>query len=120
LARMAREQEESSASVLAEVEARSGPMITQQEFNASTSDAVAKARLLRTRLAGRDVRYTGPDDKVFATFTPLKHGDIYKVARTQSPGGVGTIGLTVVLPNKERVGLNMTNLELVSNGSTGR
>lgn len=112
LQRMARQSEEASASALEKVKGRGGKLVTAEEFNADPRKASEHARAVRRLLAGRSVRYTGPDDQIAATFTPLKHGDIYKVANAIDPG-VSSIGLNVRLPNKEIAALNMTELELI-------
>ncbi len=115
LQRAAREWEEAQDAALAKVESRGGTLITEEEFNADPGKAVEFARSLRYKLGGRKVRYTGVDTRVWRTFTPLNHGDVYTVPKvglgTDSPG---TIGLTVKLPNGENVALNMTDLELVA------
>ncbi len=118
LQREAREWEEAQSDAMATVEARNGKLITQEQFEADPHKASKFADLLRQQLKDRKVRYTGVDTRVFRTFTPLKHGDIYTVPfKGGTSGGympqIGTIGLVVRLANGEDVTLNMTDLELV-------
>ena len=111
LAELAAMAETEAAAAMADVVNNGGALIRPDEFNRNPRAAAQKARYLRRQLAGRSIVYTGKDDKVWRTFTPILQGSIYSVANVVDPG-MASIGLNVTLPNGEIVALNMTSLAL--------